>query len=159
MSTVGYGDLAPTSTVGKVITILCMHVGILAFAMPITIIGSNFSRMYDMKLKLLMEKAAEEDQAGMFLEKHIQGLEAIMEKIGKIRMEVKNGVRELEIFTQRLQKERPDIMTALEDTSRMLVKDIAEDTLTRESMCEEQARDELVKPHKPTPGRSKSCRS
>jgi len=141
MSTVGYGDLAPTSFVGKVITILCMHVGILAFAMPITIIGSNFSRMYDMKLKLMMEKAAEADQGGMFLEKHIQRLDGIMEKIGKINMEVKNNVRELEIFTQRLHKERPEIMQALEDTSRTMMNDVSNDKLSQKGMCEKEAED------------------
>jgi len=140
MSTVGYGDLAPTSPVGKVVTILCMHVGILAFAMPITIIGSNFSRMYEMKVKLMMEKAAEADQSGMFLEKHIQNLEATIEKIGKIKLEVKNNARELEIFTQRLSKERPEIVKALEDTSRAMINDILEDTNSWEAACEKQSK-------------------
>lgn len=138
MSTVGYGDLAPTSTIGKIVTILCMHVGILAFAMPITIIGSNFSRMYDMKLKLMMEKAANADQGGMFLEKHIQRLDGIMDRIGKINLEVKNNVRELEIFTQRLHKERPEIMKALEDTSRTMMNDVSDDKQSQEGMCEKE---------------------
>jgi len=139
MSTVGYGDLAPTSTQGKIVTILCMHVGILAFAMPITIIGANFSRMYEMKVKLMIEKAAEADK-GMFLETHITRLEAIMEKIGKIKMDIKSNARKLEIFTQRLQKERPEIFKSLEDTSRAMINDIVEDTLSwGEAVCDKQA--------------------
>ena len=46
MSTVGYGDVYPKTAVGKLIGIICALCGILALALPITVIGSNFSSVF-----------------------------------------------------------------------------------------------------------------
>ena len=45
-TTVGYGDLYPTSTGGKMIATLCMILGVLALALPVSVIGANFSEIY-----------------------------------------------------------------------------------------------------------------
>eukprot|EP00239_Pterosperma_sp_CCMP1384_P010780 CAMPEP_0197866044 /NCGR_PEP_ID=MMETSP1438-20131217/43999_1 /TAXON_ID=1461541 /ORGANISM="Pterosperma sp., Strain CCMP1384" /LENGTH=486 /DNA_ID=CAMNT_0043484575 /DNA_START=1339 /DNA_END=2799 /DNA_ORIENTATION=- len=42
MTTVGYGDITPASTICKIITIMSMIFGILFLSMPITTIGNNF---------------------------------------------------------------------------------------------------------------------
>jgi len=41
-ATVGYGDFNPVSWLGKLIATLGISVGMLWFAMPITIVGSTF---------------------------------------------------------------------------------------------------------------------
>jgi hypothetical protein len=46
-TTVGYGDLTPTSTAGLCIACLCAYYGVLLLALPITVIGSNFSKLYE----------------------------------------------------------------------------------------------------------------
>jgi hypothetical protein len=42
MTTVGYGDVTPSSVVGKCIAVMCMCAGVIFMTMPIAIMGSNF---------------------------------------------------------------------------------------------------------------------
>lgn len=46
-TTVGFGDLVPTSTAGKCVACLCAFYGVLLLALPITVIGSNFKKLYE----------------------------------------------------------------------------------------------------------------
>jgi hypothetical protein len=46
MTTVGYGDMYPTTGIGKIIAVPTMLAGILIFALPITVIGSNYETAY-----------------------------------------------------------------------------------------------------------------
>ena len=47
MTTVGYGDVTPLTTWGKVVAMVTMIGGILILALPITVIGSNFNIEYE----------------------------------------------------------------------------------------------------------------
>ena len=46
MGTVGYGDIAPRTLAGWILASLAQLMGILVIALPITVIGSNFSVIY-----------------------------------------------------------------------------------------------------------------
>ena len=62
MSTLGYGDLYPTSAGGKVICSLCILSGVVMIAMPISILGTAFTKEYeDERLKL---QAYAEEECG-----------------------------------------------------------------------------------------------
>jgi hypothetical protein len=58
MTTVGYGDVYPTTPVGKLIGVFCMFSGILTLALPITVIGGNFSAEFDKMEALKASKEA-----------------------------------------------------------------------------------------------------
>ena len=46
MTTVGYGDITPTSLGGRIIGALTACSGVLIVALPVSVIGSNFSLYY-----------------------------------------------------------------------------------------------------------------
>jgi len=47
MTTVGYGDIFPTTITGKTLGVLTFYVGIVFLALPIGILSSNFELVYD----------------------------------------------------------------------------------------------------------------
>ena len=46
-SAVGYGDMFPKTVYGKIVGMFTMFLSILALALPITVIGTNFHLSYD----------------------------------------------------------------------------------------------------------------
>ena len=57
MSTVGYGDLSPTSSLGKLVTMFSTLMGIIFVAMPLTIVGDNFSEAWqNRKLQFILDQ-------------------------------------------------------------------------------------------------------
>lgn len=60
MTTVGYGDVSPTSTVGKIIASMGAVFGVLFLAMPLAIVGENFTSIWGDKEKVIfLEKLKE----------------------------------------------------------------------------------------------------
>ncbi|XP_007899845.1 potassium voltage-gated channel subfamily V member 1 [Callorhinchus milii] len=55
MTTVGYGDIRPETTIGKIVAFLCILTGILVLSLPIAIINDRFSSCY---FTLKMKEAA-----------------------------------------------------------------------------------------------------
>ena len=47
ITTTGYGDFIPSSIAGQLVAVTAMITGIMMLALPITVIGSNFTNEYD----------------------------------------------------------------------------------------------------------------
>ncbi|XP_067948830.1 potassium voltage-gated channel protein Shal-like [Watersipora subatra] len=61
MSTVGYGDYYPTTTIGYLTAVAVMMLGMMIMALPIAIIGSNFATISDYN-KLRQQKKIQESE-------------------------------------------------------------------------------------------------
>lgn len=46
MTTVGYGDMSPSTDIGKAIGVALFYVGIIMLALPIAVLGANFEMVY-----------------------------------------------------------------------------------------------------------------
>jgi len=53
MTTVGYGDVSPSTIVGRVITSFAMIFGVLFLSMPLAIVGNNFCDIWAEKEKVI----------------------------------------------------------------------------------------------------------
>jgi len=86
---VGYGDVIPTTIPGKCTAALCIVVGIMVMALPISVIGTNFSQAWDARkdeeLAALPPPSEEETK-----ERMLENLEKVSENITKFN----NGIRD-----------------------------------------------------------------
>lgn len=63
MTTVGYGDNYPVTPVGKIIAVFTMISGIIILALPITVIGTNFSKVLrDIQQERMLQELEELDK-------------------------------------------------------------------------------------------------
>jgi hypothetical protein len=86
---VGYGDMFPVTVVGKLCASICIVVGILIMALPISVIGSNFSRVWEEYEETLRKEEKARQAARVLTPEEMDELER--EKIERINIHYKLG--------------------------------------------------------------------
>lgn len=62
-TTVGYGDLSPKTEPGRFVAVVAMYAGLMLLAMPITIVGGNYSELYHLQVNRREIEAEQQRQA------------------------------------------------------------------------------------------------
>jgi hypothetical protein len=60
-TTVGYGDLFATTTGGRVFACACTFLGIVVIALPVTVLGTHFSKEYEREYNLTEEEVVKKE--------------------------------------------------------------------------------------------------
>ena len=69
LTTVGYGDVVPVTTAGKLIALCAVVFGIIVIAMPLAVVGTNFIVVYNIYVKATMAGGEGKDGKVGLLEK------------------------------------------------------------------------------------------
>ena len=92
MTTVGYGDCFPVSALGKLIGGITMLTGVLILALPITVVGSNFSQvveMYEADRQALKETGiADLDGDGVIDDLELREFLVAKRKVNALRLDI-----------------------------------------------------------------------
>lgn len=88
ITTVGYGDIYPTSFGGKIIALITMHIGLLGLALPITIISANFREVFNTRQKYKSQQ---------IMYDKIQNIDGL-QLAEKMQMNLENIIRECQLL-------------------------------------------------------------
>jgi len=141
LMTVGYGDVVPSTTAGQIVASAAMLASIIILALPISVIGANFTQQWviykdneKMKeqadklgphFKELVRSMTEHNSVMEELLNEIRIIESQMEKLvtrirnklDKVKAEEENGNVERSDYSEDFQMQEPELDTAFEQAN------------------------------------------
>eukprot|EP00658_Telonema_sp_P-2_P047166 TRINITY_DN3571_c0_g7_i1.p1 TRINITY_DN3571_c0_g7~~TRINITY_DN3571_c0_g7_i1.p1 ORF type:complete len:534 (+),score=116.87 TRINITY_DN3571_c0_g7_i1:35-1636(+) len=117
LTTVGYGDMYPFTTEGKIMGSLTILVGLVMLALPLSILGTNF---VEERLRIVESREENEEEEDLTPMNIISQLETVMEEVG----EMEGNVRDLAISADKARSAIEVIQSHVERTEPVvLLKD------------------------------------
>jgi len=96
MTTVGYGDCYPITVPGKIVSAVLMFTGVITLALPITVLGSNFTKMVELYEDYAAELAAlDVDNDGKIEEDELREFLRTKRKAGTLRTDADTRIETL----------------------------------------------------------------
>ena len=127
MTTVGYGDCFPLTTLGKAAAVMTMLSGVVVLGMPISVLGSNFARLTDMYAEDASKFAEMDTNAdGMVEERELRQFLYELRQSGRLRVDVDTKIRSL---MDKYDSDRDGYITMLE------FRNLQQDVVMQPQVC------------------------
>ena len=101
LTTVGYGDIAPVTPLGKTVTSFVSIIGIAMVALPTSLFASGFAHIMDRDQQILEDEMTEALSDGVITEDEIDAFTHLVEEMGiqpEIAQEVMQGAQRRQAF-------------------------------------------------------------
>lgn len=100
MTTLGYGDIVPTTPIGKIFGGICSLSGVLVIALPVPVIVSNFARIYQQSQKADKQHAQQLSKAARLKFCEAERYASFMEEKKKATNELNAFVSDCDVHTR-----------------------------------------------------------
>ena len=118
-TTVGYGDMYPTTITGKWIAVLCMMMGVLALALPVSVIGANFADIYGKKMR---EQIQGEQKSLMAMWKSAITEETEDEHISQLKATAEKRIGDADVSGEMLESAEEQLQTIMNQLTDLSAK-------------------------------------